>query len=123
MPLIHRYEQALGIRLWRWGFFQIEIWVCAPGYRIKPHSHPDEDIELVFLFGDARFFRQQWISKVMPFPPEEFHAQFPRHFGRRFSIRRGVVHWFEVSKHWLVFLNCERWTRKPTSAAEDLKPI
>lgn len=116
MPLISRYERALGIRLWRWGTFQIELWFAPAGYKIRPHSHPDEDIELVFLFGDAEFARQKWMQR-----PELFHATFPRHFGRRFSIAAGCVHWFTVSESMLVFVNIERWRRTPTSAAEDLK--
>lgn len=120
MPLIHRYERAIGIRLWRWNRYQIEIWFCGPNWTIRPHSHPDEDIELAFVFGiGSQFARQKWPLVA----PETFTPKFPRHVGRRFSVAAGTVHWFTVSKWPLVFINFERWHKTPTSAAIDLKPI
>lgn len=92
----------------------IELWYAPKGYKIAEHSHPNEDIELYFLYGDALFVRNG---------VDKFHAVSPKHSFKHFSIRAGDNHYFEVSNKPLIFLNIEHWkgTTKPSSASKDFK--
>ncbi len=112
MSLISRYGPCVGVKLWKWNNFQVELWLCPKGYKIPKHSHDLQDIELTYLFGNAHFFRKVG-TRV-----DHFHATQMK-FGRTFSLPKGTLHWFEVSDKPLVFLSREKWTTKPTSASQD----
>lgn len=121
MKLIHRYKQqgqsCWGISLFQWNNFKLELWFCPPGFKIIPHSHNLQDIELMFLWGNAKFTR----NKMLGDGNQSFMVEGFKHTFKRFTIDRGVLHWFEVSDKWLVFLNFERWICKPTSASIDFQ--
>ena len=117
---IVRYKECWGLRLARFGRNLIEIWFCPPRFEIEEHMHPQERIELFFLFGKKTFFSRRDIvtNKV-----DSAVVSFPRNIFKRFTIMPYHAHYFKVSSTWLVFLNWERWRKgcKPTSAAEDFK--
>lgn len=108
-------KSCFGITLFKWGKFKLELWFIKAGYKIIPHSHPKEHIELTHIFGHAEFFQIHQGYR------RSFKASF-RDIGRTFSIYPGDIHWFNVSKFPLVFLNKEYWLTKPTSAAIDFQP-
>jgi hypothetical protein len=114
--VFHRYDCCRGITLWRWGQFNIEAWWCPRWYEIVPHSHPNEAIELVPLWGHATFYRQSPEGVV-----ESVCVDHRRWF-RRHTVPMGWRHWFTVgASHPLVFLNLSWWRQgvKPSSAADD----
>lgn len=115
---INRHERCVGIRLWKSSRRFIQLWFCPSGYEIQQHSHPDEEIELRYLFGKSIFYRLKG-KNVESFRPRWYH------FGRSFTIPAGVVHWFKVSTWPLVFINSATFPKgvTPRSAAIDYKPI
>lgn len=117
--MIKRYEKCWGLSFPAIGRWKLELWLCMPNYKIREHSHDNQDIKLMFLFGKyVRFHR----TKVDELLGEAYLATFPRDLFKIFNIRAGDRHWFEVSNWPLIFLNIEHW--KPgatiTSAAVDL---
>lgn len=128
MTLFNRHERCIGLTLWRFGQKNIELWYCPSGYEIKPHSHPNEKIELMYLFGDTEFFRivekmhDFVFGKHMGVRSESFKPKW-YHVFRKFTIDYGVVHWFKVSKLPLIFINIATFKdgHKPVSAAVDFK--
>lgn len=115
MSLINRHGPCVGVKLFSFGQYHVQIWFCPANFMIERHSHPDEHIELMYLAGDAVFFRG------------DFELFKPRwyHFGRSFSVAPGVVHWFSVSKWPLIFINWSKFNLgcKPVSAAVDFKGV
>lgn len=115
--MIYRHESCWILSLPSIGQYKIEFIYCPRFYRIKEHSHDNQDIELFFLFGhNIKFYRRS---------PEQtnvkmFFARFS-HIGRHFTIKAGDQHYFEVSNFPLIFMNIEKWKEgiKPTSAAKD----
>ena len=112
-----KYERCRGISFRNIGRWKIEFWFCPPNYQIAEHSHPNEDIELLFLFGHNIRFHRREQGKLLG---ESFFARF-KHIGTVFTIKAGTYHWFEVSSWPLIFMNIEKWYSKPTSASEDFQ--
>jgi hypothetical protein len=130
MILFNRHESCIGLtlfRLWRWN---VELWYCPKGYRIKPHSHPNEHIELMFIYGRTTFYRIiKWTTHTVFGDVYGDHVQHYKpkwyHVGRTFSVKPGIVHYFEVSDRPLIFINFATFTKghKPTSASVDFKEV
>lgn len=114
---IVRHERCIGISLPSIGRWKLEFWFAPAGYRIAEHTHDQEDIKLVLLFGHNILFHRRKRDELLG---ESYFARF-KNIGRVFTINAGDSHWFEVSNWPLVFLNIERWKDgvKPTSAAHD----
>lgn len=124
--MINRHEGCWGLVLFKWRQRFIQIWFCKSGYEIKPHSHPEEDIELMYIFGSTTFFRMpRWSKFYSTFDymiPEKFTPKW-YHIFRTFTVNNGVRHWFKVSKWPLVFINFSTFLpgNKAKSAAIDFK--
>jgi len=115
--LIERYQSCVGLSLPAFGKWKIELWLALPGYKIKPHSHDNVNIKLTFLFGhNVMFHRIKKNAELCM----SFMAQL-RHIGKTFTINAGDIHWFEVSRFPLIFINVEKWFIKPSSASIDLQ--
>ena len=118
MGLIRHYESCVGLLLYKVGQHTAELWYCPAGYSIKPHSHPQEDIELMFLYGKTTFFRIKSTESTMQYYKPKWYNIF-----RSFSVKAGWTHWFTVGKRSLVFINFAKWKVGvvPTSASVDFK--
>lgn len=117
MKLVHRHESCIGFSLPSIGKYKVEIWYCPSKYAIKPHSHDNINIKLMFIFGhNTKFFR----SKSDGTGLITFLAR-ARHMFKTFTIHAGDLHWFSVSTYPLVFINFETWKCKPSSAAIDFQ--
>lgn len=116
--MINYHEKCVGIVLFKFRQLFIQLWLCPANYEIKPHSHPEEDIKLVYLLGKTTFFRLVG-DDLQSFSPRWFHA------GRAFNVHAGILHSFTVSNWPLVFINISRFKKgcKAKSAALDFKPI
>lgn len=117
MKLIHKHEICWVFSLPAIGKYKIELVYCPPNYAIKPHSHNNQDIKLIYLFGhNTRLFRCESDGTKLV----SFLARI-RFTGKVFTIRAGNIHWFTVSRWPFIFLNCERWKCKPSSATIDFQ--
>lgn len=117
--MIKKYEACRGISFSSFKQWKIEIWYAPRGYEIQPHTHENEDIKLVFLFGhNIRFHRR----KKDAFLGQSFLARF-ENIGKIFTINAGDEHSFTVSNWPLLFMNIEKWKDgiKPSSASQDLQ--
>lgn len=115
---IDRHESCIGIRLFKSRKTFCQLWYCAPRYRIKPHSHDKQNIELYFVFGSAKF------TRIIDGKQQSYYVR-PSKIGKHFSIRAGVVHWFEVSTWPLLFINIAKATEgnESVSAAKDFVEV
>jgi len=114
----HNYESCKGLTIWKSERYHVEIWYCPKNYVIIPHSHPQENIELMYLWGSTEFFRRRQES-TESFKPKWYH------FGRSFSVNAGDVHWFTVSPfRCLIFVNIAKFLPGffPKSASIDFLP-
>lgn len=117
LPEIKKYEKCRGLSFPSVGKYKIEVWYAPRNYRIRPHTHNNEDIKLMLLFGNnVRFHRQ----KAGEFLSESYFATLKDIF-KVFTINAGDCHSFDVSNWPLLFLNFEKWKCNPSSACEDLQ--
>lgn len=119
MGLFRRHESCVGLLLFKWNQKTAELWYCPKGYIIAEHSHPDEDIELMYLMGSTSFYRRR------PFGFKLADSITPCWWNifKRFTVPAGWSHWFVVGKLPLIFINFATWRDgvKPTSASVDFK--
>lgn len=115
--MINKHEKCIGIVLWKWKQKFIQLWYCPAMYQIKPHSHPEEDIKLMYIFGITVFFRVV-NEQIEYFVPRCYHIF------RSFSVKAGVTHWFSPSPLPLIFISFSTFKKgfTPKSAALDFKP-
>jgi len=108
-------------RVWSFkpfGFIKVELVWAPKNYEIVEHSHPNQDIELIVLWGKNVYLERTELGKVAP---DFYITSMPKSIFKRFSIRAGDTHWFKTSKTNFLFLNVEFWKTEPTSAAVDFK--
>jgi len=124
LKIIDRHEGCVGIRLYRFGRKSAQIWFCPAGYKIERHSHEEQDIELMFFCGDAKFFRLVKHDSVWNREETKEVKGLGNPF-KTFTIPAGTIHWFEVSTKPLVFINFSTWNQGiiPSSAAIDFKKV
>lgn len=116
MAIFNRYESCRGFTIFKFKKFRIEIWYCPAKYEIIEHRHPEEDIELIFIFGQTVFSRRDINSGVI-----ESLATSWKMFGRKFSVKHYHSHWFKVGRLPLIFINVQRFFNDydVKSAAQD----
>lgn len=114
--LVKRYESCVGLSLPAIGRYKIEIWWAPKGYSIKPHTHDNVNIKLMFLFGNCIRFHRRESNRMLG---ESVIVRW-KDIGRVFNIPAKTEHSFDVCDTPLIFLNFEKWLSKPTSASEDL---
>jgi len=101
--VIVKHNNCTGLTLFRWGRFQIELWICPKG-DIPPHLHSKIDSTIYLLFGSML----GRIGDKVGFPSKL----------KGYKIPAGVVH-SATCLSLCVFANIERWNAEATSAAED----
>lgn len=106
--MIVRHNRCRGLKLWKWGHTQIELWWCPGGEVIEPHTHEEFDGLIVYLFGSMVFWT-----------PTKRRAIGWRDFLKTLKIPSGLAHGAIGRKPGCLFLNFERWKNAPTSAATD----
>lgn len=122
MKIFYKHGPCKGMTLFRWGRFNIEIWFCPPRFQIEEHRHPSQDIELMFLYGDAFISRRH---KDDPYGHYQMYGtvKFPYDTFKHFTVLAEHFHYFTVNEKWFVFLNISKWRKghKPTSASVDFE--
>jgi len=113
MSLINKHENCIGLTLFKWNQRRIEIWFCPSGYQIEEHSHPSEDVELVYIFGNTIFFRRNLLNG-------KYEEGKPK-FLQKFTVMHFHSHGFTVGRLPLIFINFQKFLNgyKPMSAAKD----
>lgn len=129
--LIDRHGPCIGIRLWKSGQKFVQLWIIPPNYIIEPHSHDDENIELMYLWGKTTFWRAVRVVKSKFYHNDELIEKIEtdeegfiptRHdVGRCFSVPAGTMHWFKTTSTRLIFINFSTFIKgkSPRSAALD----
>lgn len=119
MSWFKKFEKCYGLSLPAIGRWKVEFWFVMPNYKIPEHSHDNQDIKLVFLFGRYVMFRKR---KRCNISGVTYLASLPYSFLKVFNIEAGYLHDFDVSSWPLVFMNIEHYKEgvKPTSASEDI---
>lgn len=110
--LIKKYDKCRGLTLFCCYKICIEIWYFPSYYTIKPHFHPRENIEVLYLFGNATFYREKDGKR------KEAKMNFIPKF---LSVPAGYVHGFSVGKYPLIAINFAKFVEgKATSASNDI---
>lgn len=104
-----RFQNCLGLKLFRFRKWQVELWWCPRGEQLPTHSHPSMESRILFLAGSMIFTREE--QTIILGAWDIF---------RNFRIKAGQNHSAEVVGPFGLFLNIETWTTEPTSAAHDL---
>lgn len=104
--MIERHNRCIGIKLFRYGKFQLELWFAPRGEMIEPHCHPHIDCSLTFLWG----------SIVGTIGNKTGPVSY-RDILRSFSIPAGVTHSAEVKSAFCLFLNWEKWKSETVTSA------
>ena len=108
--MIQRKHGCSGIRIFRIGRRQIELWFCPRGMVIPDHVHENIDVTLVILGGKMdgkigdRSGRVGWSDMF-----------------RRFVVMANTVHSARIVGPFCLFASCEKWKDgvEVTSAATD----
>lgn len=112
--MILKFQRSTGVRLWRAGRRQWELWLCPRGEVIPGHTHERMDARIFFLGGGMifRVWREGgWRERVMGLWS----------VGKGFLIRAGEVHGAVVTGWFGLFLVSEIWSCEPTSAVVDFR--
>lgn len=105
-----KYRGCRGFCLFKLGRIQVELWLCPRGENIYPHVHEHIDSTIIVLKG------RLW-------------GEIGKRFGtakkfKSYHIPAGVRHAASMSGYTSVwFINIERWTCDPTSAADDFTTV
>ena len=115
MSIINKYDSCIGITLFRFFSYRAEIWFCPSGYEIVEHTHPGENVELIYLWGDTVFYRRNNNDGLL-------EQAIPK-FGKFFTVKYYHSHWFKVGIKPLIFINLQKFLPGsiPMSAAKDFK--
>lgn len=106
--MILHFRDIFGLRLFRLGRFQVELWVVPAHSSIPAHYHRFCDSHIIHLWGKAWFmvdYRCKFLHTFTGFWSKE--------------IPRNINHAAVTQDQRLIFLNIETWHEKPTSAATD----
>jgi len=118
----HTHDHAcFGIRFWKWKRKTKEIWFIKPNYQIAKHSHPNEEIELQYVFGkNVNFYR---VSNSYGLTDFDMFKPSWKAFLKKFTVPSNTIHWFSACSWPLVFINHATWLgdTEPTSASIDFK--
>jgi quercetin dioxygenase-like cupin family protein len=103
-----RFQRSLGIRIFRFGKVQAELWLCPKGERLPAHRHAKMESRITFVAGRMLFTRD---DRTIPLGLGQTL--------RTFKVAAGQAHSAIVTGLFGIFLNVESWTERPTSAAHD----
>ncbi len=110
-----KFKNARGWKLFQFGRYRIELWYFPSKFYIEHHSHPKENIEVLYLFGSVKFHRTDSQGGNETYWKSTFIPKF-------LSLPAGYIHWFYVSKYPLIAINFSQFisSKVPISASEDI---
>lgn len=110
--MIERFGRVLGIKLFRIGNRQAELWFCPRGEAIPMHIHKHIISKIVFLGGRMRWAGMGRI-KELGF----------RNIFKSWTIPANDSHGAVVTGKFGIFLNWEIWDGKISSASKDIELV
>jgi len=99
-----------GLRLFRWGNRQLELWWFPAGEVVEDHIHNHAVVRLFFIFGKMVF----WSA------PTGTKRKTLTHLGSTLRIPVGVAHGAQIQRS-SIFLTYEKWNDSPTTIAHDIE--
>jgi hypothetical protein len=115
--LINTYDNCIGLTLFSFSKYKIELWKIPPYYRIKEHIHPNIYGEIIYLKGSVFFYRRdihtnQVVVRFCNTRDDCF---------RWFTISPNHSHYFKTFTQSVWFINVEKWKSgsEVTSSAID----
>ena len=99
-----------GLRLFRWGNHQLELWWFPAGEVVEDHVHHNALVRLFFVFGKMTF----WSA------PTGTKRKTLTKLGSTLRIPLGVAHGARINRP-SVFLTYEKWNDSPTTIAHDIE--
>ncbi len=123
-----RYGPCIGITLWRWGRFKVELWWAPADYATPEHTHENSDGEFLILFSRTRFIYRRMVDSISTvdgrthYRTEGYVVNVPP-WRRTLSVRAGTPHAFHKGSSPMIWLCFERWKEgvPVTSVAEDFR--
>lgn len=126
--MIARYGPCIGITLFRFFRWKVELWYSPANYSTPEHTHENSDGEFLILYGSGRkiyrkpftnSFREDWCRCVTK---QEYELTGRKYF-KWFSVRAGTPHGFSCGATPMIWLCLEKWKpgKKVTSVATDFK--
>lgn len=105
--MISRFQRCVGFRLFRLFRWQLEIWCCPKGEVIPLHVHEHCDSRIT-----------HWVGNVEWMMGDKRRTLSINNIGWTRHVPAGAVHGAKVHS-FSIFTNLEKWTGRPSSAAED----
>ena len=120
MSIFNSHGPCRGITLYSFKNKRAELWYIPANYKIIEHTHNQEDVELMFVFGKTVFYRRNLETSEVSLATSTWKM-----FCKCFSVKHFHSHWFSTSSWPLFFINFQTFLpgniRK--SAAVDFQPI
>lgn len=142
---VARYGPCIGITIWRWGRFKIELWWAPADFAPEEHTHENSDGEFLILWArnreiyrkthfkfKGRLQRFRWKELLSPIrkelhcgPGDSYIAHTPPWHLKTLSVRAGTPHAFKTGTSCMIWLCLETWKKgvAVTSVAEDFHPV
>lgn len=114
--MIARVGPCIGLTLFRWFRFKVELWFAPASYCVPEHTHNDSSSEFYILYSKNRYIYRRIGTRI-----ESYITRMPGIWERCLSVRAGTPHGFTRGKTCMIWLVFETWKKgaKVTSVAED----
>lgn len=121
---INTVGPCIGLTVFRWFRWKVELWYAPADYSTPEHTHEDSDGEFLVLHGRGRWI---WRRPQLPWEdaPEVLMRQAYRLKGgfrwKWLTVKAGTPHGFERGETPMIWLCVEHWKPgvKVTSVATD----
>lgn len=116
--MIARYGPCIGITIFRWFRWKVELWYAPANYSTPEHAHDDSSGEFTILFARNRRIWRRIGERI-----DSYVANVPAVWGRFLSVRAGTPHGFDAGDSCMIWLCFETWRpgAKVTSVAKDFR--
>ena len=117
---VARYGPCVGLTVFRWFRFKVELWYAPAAYAPPPHRHDNSSTEFTILWA-----RNRRIWRMVGGHVDAYTANTPGVWGKFLSVRAGTIHAFDHGDSCMIWLAFEKWNPgvKVTSVAEDFHPV
>ena len=117
-------DGILGLTLFRFNEYQVQLFIAGPSVVVPPHSHPDIDSYEMAIFGvqlELNNIVKIPMARCMNAKPTQTPWEIPTaiDYGKRLRVRPGVLHGGLSSPLGGSFLSLQKWLNggKPSSVA------
>lgn len=104
--MIARYGPCMGITLFRWFRWKIELWYAPADFSPPPHTHENCSGEFTILYAKNRRIWRKVGDRI-----DSYIANFPSVLGKFLSVRAGTPHSFDKGDSFMVWICFETWKK------------